>query len=272
MTMAREHDGPVSGGPNWSVAVGRRALTYVLPFVVLATLWQVASQFFPPFLFPSLVDVFSRCIDIFLSWSQLSDVLATVGRILAGLAGAFVIGALLAVLMFRSRAVNEFLSPILTLFQGIPALSWVVFAIIWFHGIEPRIFFIMVMTTLPAFTFQVLDAYRAMSKDLFEMTLSFRPTRLDLFRTLIWPTVLPGILTAWKVNLGNASRVVVVAELVGATGGVGYELLQQQQIFDMAGAIAWTLVLVIFVLIVQGVITIIEKHALRYRAVAERSL
>ena len=34
------------------------------------------------------------------------------------------------------------------------------------------------------------------------------------------PTILPGILTAWKVNLGNAARVVVVAELVGATGGV----------------------------------------------------
>ncbi|HEY1980959.1 MAG TPA: ABC transporter permease subunit, partial [Xanthobacteraceae bacterium] len=155
--------------------------------------------------------------------------------------------------------------------QGIPALSWVVIAIIWFRGIEFRIFFIMVMTTLPAFTFQVLDAYRTMSKDLFEMTLAFRPTRFDLFRTLIWPTVLPGILTAWKVNLGNAARVVVVAELVGATGGVGYELLQQQQLFDMAGAVAWTLVLVIFVLIVQSVITLIETRALRYRAFAEHA-
>jgi NitT/TauT family transport system permease protein len=272
MTMAREHDRPVSGGPNWSMAVGRRALTYVLPFVVLATLWQVASQFFPPFLFPSLVDVFSRCIDIFLSWSQLSDVLATVGRILAGLAGAFVIGALLAVLMFRSRAVNEFLSPILTLFQGIPALSWVVFAIIWFHGIEPRIFFIMVMTTLPAFTFQVLAALQGMARDLTEMVMSFRPTRLQLFRVLIIPAVLPDILTAWKVNLGNASRVVVVAELVGATGGVGYELLQQQQVFDMAGALAWTLQLVIFVLIAQGVLSFVEGIAFRYRAVSERTL
>jgi hypothetical protein len=36
-----------------------------------------------------------------------------------------------------------------------------------------------------------------------------------------------------EVNLGNASRMVVVAELVGATGGVGYQLLQQQ-LFDMA--------------------------------------
>jgi ABC-type nitrate/sulfonate/bicarbonate transport system permease component len=147
-----------------------------------------------------------------------------------------------------------------------------VISIILFRGIEFRIFLIMVMTTLPAFAFQVLDSYRAMSKDLFEMTLAFRPSRYDLFRTLIWPTVLPGILTAWKVNLGNASRVVVVAELVGATGGVGYELLQQQQTFDMAGAVAWTIVLVVFVLAVQGVISAIEAHALRYRAAAERSL
>jgi len=261
---------PVEAG--WSVRIGRRGLSYILPFVVLAGLWQIASLFFPPFLFPSLIDVFKRCFDILVSWSQLSDVLATVGRILAGLAGAFIAGAALAVAMFRSRAAHDFLSPILTLFQGIPALSWVVFAIIWFHGIEPRIFFIMVMTTLPAFTFQVLGALQGMSRDLMEMVMSFRPTRTRLFRTMIIPAILPDILTAWKVNLGNASRVVVVAELVGATGGVGYELLQQQQLFDMAGALAWTLQLVFFVLIAQSILTRIETFAFRYRAVSERAL
>jgi ABC-type nitrate/sulfonate/bicarbonate transport system permease component len=127
------------------------------------------------------------------------------------------------------------------------------------------------MTTLPSFSFQVLDAYRSMSKDLLEMTLSFRPSWRDLLRVLVVPTVLPGILTAWKVNLGNASRVVVVAELVGATGGIGYALLQQQQLFDMAGAVAWTLVLVAFVLVVQAIVTLIENRMLRYRPVAERA-
>jgi ABC-type nitrate/sulfonate/bicarbonate transport system permease component len=266
MTMLQE------SSPGWTMAMSRRALIRVLPFLVVAALWQLASSFFPPFLFPSLVDVFRRCFEILITWSEFSDVLATVGRILAGLAGAFLIGAALAVLMVRSRSVNEFLSPILTLFQGIPALSWVVFAIIWFHGIEPRIFFIMVMTTLPAFTFQVLAALQAMSRDLVEMVMSFRPTRAKLFRVMIIPAILPDILTAWKVNLGNASRVVVVAELVGATGGVGYELLQQQQVFDMAGALAWTLQLVFFVLIAQGVLTLIESVAFRYRAVSERTL
>ena len=93
----------------------------------------------------------------------------------------------------------------------------------------------MVTTTLPAFTFQVLGAFRAMSKDLIEMT--FPPAEQGTCFALVLPAVLPDVLTAWKVNLGNASRVVVVAELVGATGGIGYQLLQQQQLFDMAGAL-----------------------------------
>jgi ABC-type nitrate/sulfonate/bicarbonate transport system permease component len=130
----------------------------------------------------------------------------------------------------------------------------------------------MVVTTLPAFTFQVLGALRAMSKDLMEMVLSFRPTRMKLLRAMILPAVLPDIVTAWKVNLGNASRVVVVADLVGATGGIGYELLQQQQLFDMAGALAWTLQIVLFVLIMQAVLTLIEKSLFSYRAVSERTL
>jgi ABC-type nitrate/sulfonate/bicarbonate transport system permease component len=263
-------------GPS-KLAIGlfgtaKRLALSALPFVVVIVLWQFASLFFPRFLFPSLVDVFWRCIEIFSTGSMFADVLATVLRILAGLTGAFIVGGVLALLMVRSRAVDQFISPILSLFQGIPALSWVVFAIIWFHGVEFRIFFIMVMTTLPAFTFQVLSALRAMSKDLMEMVFSFRPTRMKLFRVMIAPAILPDILTAWKVNLGNASRVVVVAELVGATGGVGYELLQQQQLFDMAGALAWTLQLVFFVLIVQGALTLIENTAFRYRAVSERAI
>lgn len=93
-----------------------------------------------------------------------------------------------------------------------------------------------------------------------------------MLRVLIFPSVLPDILTAWKINLGNASRVVVVAELVGATGGVGYELMQQQQLFDMTGAIAWTLQLVLFVLLMQWLLSAIEAATLGYRAVSERAL
>lgn len=249
-----------------------RALQAAAGMILLAIGWQILSMVFPHYLFPPVPEIISRTIEVLVTGSLLVDVLLTAGRIFGGLFGAFILGGILAMVIGQSKTAENIIGPVLTFFQGIPALSWVVFAIIWFHGIEFRVLFIMVMTTLPAFTFQVLGALRAMSKDLMEMVFSFRPTRAKLFRVMIAPAILPDILTAWKVNLGNASRVVVVAELVGATGGVGYQLLQQQQLFDMAGALAWTLQLVFFVLIVQGALTLIENTAFRYRAVSERAI
>jgi NitT/TauT family transport system permease protein len=250
----------------------RRFLQAAASTLVLAALWQIASYFFPHYLFPPVEQVVMRTVRILVNWPELSQVLETALRIFAGLFGAFLLGCVVALVIGRSPRIESYVTPILVFLQGIPALSWVVIAIIWFHGTEFRIFFIMVLTTLPAFTFQILDAYRSMSKDLFEMTMSFRPRAWTLFRVLIVPTIVPGILTAWKVNLGNAARVVVVAELVGATGGVGYELLRQQQLFDMAGALAWTLQLVLFVLVVQQALVAIETWLLRYRAVSERAV
>jgi NitT/TauT family transport system permease protein len=217
-----------------------RVLQAVAGMIVLAAGWQILSMVFPHYLFPPVPEIISRTIEVLITGSLLIDVLLTAGRIFGGLFGAFILGGILAMIIGQSRTAENFIAP--------------------------------VMTTLPAFTFQILDAFRSMSKDLFEMTMAFRPSRWTLFRFLIVPTIVPGILTAWKVNLGNAARVVVVAELVGATGGVGYQLLRQQQLFDMAGAMAWTLQLVLFVLVVQQTITAIENWALRYRAVSERAM
>jgi ABC-type nitrate/sulfonate/bicarbonate transport system permease component len=66
----------------------RRLAEVAAPFVALAVLWQIASLYFPKYLFPPLLDVFWRTIDIFVDWPQFAQVLATVGRILGGLAGA----------------------------------------------------------------------------------------------------------------------------------------------------------------------------------------
>jgi NitT/TauT family transport system permease protein len=245
------------------------------PFIsalALIAVWEVAAWFFPPFLFPSTITIAKHTFSILTDQAQITGAIATSLRILLGMAGAFVVGGLLAIWMGMSVRCERYAHPLLTFNQGIPALSWVVISVIWFKSTEFRIWFIIVMTTLPAFAFQIYDSYRAMSKDLIEMSLSFRPSKWDKFRTLIVPSILPGILTAWKVNLGNVARVVVVAELVGASIGVGYELLQRQQLFDMAGAIAWTLVLVLFVVVSQGVVTFLEANLLRYRPQSERGL
>lgn len=238
----------------------------------LLVVWEIAAKFFPPFLFPSIVTIGRELVEILGSGAQLRSAAATFLRILLGTAGAFFIGAAIGVWMGLSRRSERYIHPLLTFNQGIPALSWVVISVIWFKSTEFRIWFIIVMTALPAFAFQIHDAYRAMSKDLVEMSLSFRPSRWDKFRTLVLPSILPGVFTSLKVNLGNVARVVVVAELVGASIGVGYELLQRQQLFDLAGAIAWTLILCLFVVVSQGVVTLIETAVLRYRPAPERGL
>jgi NitT/TauT family transport system permease protein len=240
--------------------------------ILLIAIWESAAHFFPPFLFPSTWTIVKEIVAILSDSKQIGGAVATSLRILAGMAGAFIVGSALGICMGMSKKAERYVHPLLTFNQGIPALSWVVFSVIWFKSTEFRIWFIIAMTTLPAFAFQIYDSYRSMSKDLIEMGLSFRPTRWDKFRTLIMPGILPGILTAWKVNLGNVARVVVVAELVGASVGVGYELLQRQQLFDMAGAMAWTLVLVLFVVISQSVVTLLENSLLRYRPQSERGL
>ncbi len=242
----------------------------LITLAVIVVAWQTASHFLPPFLFPSVIRIGRQLGRIATRRADLASVAATSLRILAGMAGAFVFGGSLGLLMGRVRWIERYLLPALTFDQGIPALSWVVFSIIWFKTNEFRIWFIIVMTTLPAFAFQMYDSYRSMSKDLVEMALSFRPSRWDMFRTLVWPSVLPGIFTAWKVNLGNVARVVVVAELVGASSGVGYQLLVQQQQFDMAGAMAWTLVLVAFVTVAQKIVEWVEHASQRHVAVSER--
>ena len=50
------------------------------------------------------------------------------------------------------------------------------------------------------------------------------------------------------------------------------QLESRQHAFDMAGALAWTLQLVLFVLVVQQMIVGIENFLLRYRAVSERAM
>ena len=45
------------GTSGWSAGLGRRGLSYILPFAVVAGLWQIASLFFPQFLFPSLTSI-----------------------------------------------------------------------------------------------------------------------------------------------------------------------------------------------------------------------
>ncbi|WP_421617228.1 ABC transporter permease [Brevibacillus sp. TJ4] len=242
-----------------------------LSVIFLLAIWQFVSWVTEsPGKFPPVQQIGADLLSIFLNFDLAKHALATMGRILLGLLFSFVIGTAIGLIMSKSKSFDQYIRPALNLIQGIPALSWVVFAVIWFPQPEFRMFFIIFITALPNFSLQIFDSIQAISKDFREMLLVLRPKPTQMFRMLVLPSLIPDILTSWKVNLGNTTRVAVVAELVGATLGIGFQLQAAQALFEMSQAIAWTFALVIFIFFMQFVIGALERTLLSWRPKSER--
>lgn len=251
-----------------SSGIVRRVLDpgVLVPLAVLITVWFLASLVAPAYSVPPLSAVGAEMWRVVSDGEALLSLVTTLLRVGAGLVGAFVFGTALGMAMGASTTTARYLLGPIRFIQGIPSVSWAIIAVIWFSQVEVRVFAIMLLVTLPGFALQLYDSYRAIPADLLDMGRSFRPSRWLLFREVQLPAVTPGIFTAWKVNLGLGIRVVLIAELVGATVGVGAQLLSAQQLFDMASVIAWTVMLALCMLLLQALIELVENRVLRYRA------
>src|SRR3546814_5444622 len=89
-----------------------------MAIIALAVLWEVASWFFPPFLFPPLGSIARIYVEIVTTWADFANAGATGLRILAGMTGAFVLGSIIAVLMAKYNRFYDYLFPILNFNQG----------------------------------------------------------------------------------------------------------------------------------------------------------
>ncbi|MEH2514407.1 NitT/TauT family transport system permease protein [Nitrobacteraceae bacterium AZCC 1564] len=241
----------------------------IVDLIGVAVLWQISTYFFSPAIVPPLGDIGEAIWKIFSQWSNLVSLLVTSLRVLISLLLAFVLGTMLGVMMGLFKGVRTYARPLLHMIQGVPALSWVVFAVIWFAQVEVRIAFILLIGTLPAFALYVDSAVQSVNLDLIHLGQAFRASRLQSFTKIILPAIVPEIMSAWTVNLGNGVRVAVIAELIGSTVGVGFQLLQAQSVFDMAGAVAWTLSLVAVLFVYQGIISFVESQLLSWRPKSE---
>lgn len=241
----------------------------ITSFVVILVVWQTVSFFVPSYLVPGIPAIVSSFWEVVSTPEYIGDIAITVSRIFSGLFAAFIAGVMLGVAMGFTRAVEKYVLPVLHFVMGVPALSWVIFAIIWFKHVEMRITFILLAGCLPNYALIIHDGIKSISKEYFDMLRVMRPSRRQLFTKLILPGMLPAVFTSWKVNLGLAARVVIVAELVGASKGIGNKLLLAQELFDMPQAIAWTLVLVVFLLLTQFILLLLEGRLLRWRPAKE---
>jgi NitT/TauT family transport system permease protein len=268
----QEADGIDSAIDEPAAASGRRSRGWmmklfrsVLPFLVIAALWQVASYFTKPYLFPGLGSVAKSFWTILTTWDLFSQGLVTWLRIVAAVAASLVIGIPIGLAMGLSSSADEFLRPVVKFIMGVPALNWVIIVIIWFSSTELRIGFVLVMLCTPVTVYCVYDGVRGVDRKLTDMVLSFGANPFQHVRLLLWPFVKASAFTAAKLNVGNAVRTVIVAELVGAPLGIGKELDLAKNVFDMSTVLAWTIFLILMALIMTQAIEYAERVVLRWR-------
>lgn len=237
----------------------------LVSLLIFAAAWETLSHLapylgIPPFAVPSLVKIARSIATI-----TPLDIVVTLARVIGALIVSFVLGVLAAMAMYRSETLDNYLHPMIRILMAVPVVSWILFAVLWFPGVEFRIAFVLVVVCGPVFLVDSLDAMRGVSRDLRNMMLSFRPTTTDYFVKLMLPAILPSVFTSWKVNISLAIRVVTIAELVGAVTGIGHQLSVAQELFSVADVFAWTIVLVALLFLLEALVARIEHRLLRWR-------
>lgn len=231
----------------------------------LAIAWQLASTQLPHILFPPLQDIVTTFVK--LTWQgDLIDVTGhTYLRILVALSLSFAISTGLGLLGGIYAPIDRAMAPLVQIKQGVPTLCWIIFSIIWFKDVEVRNGFIVIISTLPSFYYLARDGIRAIPSDLWEMVRAWRPTAWQILTKLIIPSILPNFITGLRLNIGAAARATVFAELLGGISGVGYQLRVAEEQFRMADVLAWTVVLVFWILVTDRLLSIAETRLLNGR-------
>jgi len=237
----------------------------LISLLVFAAAWEALSYLapylgIPPFAVPSLLKIAKSIATI-----TPIDIVVTLARVIGALVVSFVLGLALAMAMYRSEALDNYLHPMIRILMAVPVVSWILFAVLWFPGVEFRIGFVLVVVCGPVFLIDTLDAMRAVPRELRHMIQSFRPTAPQFFIKLMLPAIVPTIFTSWKVNISLAIRVVTIAELVGAVTGIGHQLSVAQELFSVSDVFAWTVVLVALLFLLEAIVARVEARILRWR-------
>jgi ABC-type nitrate/sulfonate/bicarbonate transport system permease component len=191
-------------------------------------LWASAerSSFFPP---PSAIAArmyhlwFSGpAAHLFLTPDATSNILPSLGRVLAGLAIATAIGLPLGIALGRSPVVTSYLNPLLQFARALPVVTMApVFIVLFKIGTQMEVATIAFGTVWPILL-NTIDGAAAVDPVQLETGRAFR---LSAWQRLVWviiPAALPKAFAGFRLSLSLSLILMVFAELVGSSNGIGY--------------------------------------------------
>jgi NitT/TauT family transport system permease protein len=242
-------------------------LATLVVIIAIVAVMQVVSGYVPDYILPTPASVLHATIEL-LTQDKI-QVLVTLGRLAAAVLFSMVAGIIVGAAMGTIGVLRPFLRAIIVIDTGIPALSWMLVAVFWFHDAEVRIFFILTVILLPFFALSIYDGIQALPRDLLDLVESFRPSRWQVLRYLVIPHIVPYVFLTLKAVIGYAIRMVVFSELVASATGIGSRMSLAQSTFRIDLVFAWTFLLVLLNLALQAGVTLLEKRALKWRPAVE---
>jgi sulfonate transport system permease protein len=207
------------------------AYGFILP-VTLGLVWELAvraglvqARLMPP---PSRVA--ETLLNLARSGELLTHSAATLSRVGLGFALGASAGTLVGAACGASLSIRRLLDPMIQALRAIPSIAWVPLFILWLGIFEnSKIMLIAVGVFFPVYL-GVIGAIASVDRKLMEVGRAFRLSRAALVFRILLPAALPEWVTALRSGLGLGFMFVVAAEFMGASEGLGYLLVDGQQL------------------------------------------
>ncbi len=201
--------------------------------------WAFGAGSLPEFVLPGPLAVGKRLVALFTEPTFLSHTLASVTRVLLSVALALAIGGGLALLNRAVPAVDWVVrGMVLPFFSSFPSIGWAILAAIWFQPGHFAVVFVQVAILIPFCLINIAEGLRQIDRETVEMADSFTRNRSRIVLWVMAPLLLPYVLGALRIAYGIAWKIALVAELLGATSGLGFLMLQSQGSADMPTVMA----------------------------------
>lgn len=203
----------------------------VLGLLIFLLVWSLLTYtgFVRSFFLPTPTKVLSSIITLLTEGSLLSDIFASVYRILLGFLLSLVVALPLGIALGVSRKFEAFTEPLIAFIRYIPPSAFIPLAIIWFGIGELEKVMILFLGVAPYLTLLIADIVINTRRELVEAALTLGATSKDIITKVVFPNALPGIWDSFRIMIGAAWTFVIIAEIVGASSGLGHLMIESQR-------------------------------------------
>lgn len=208
----------------------------ILTFVLLFAFWSLLTytQFVSPLFLPRPDQIMQGAVTLFTEFNLMHDIMVSVGRVTAGFILAAIIGVPLGVLMGSLKICEAAVEPFLGFLRYMPASAFIPLFILWLGIGETEKIAVIFFGTFFQLTLMVMDVTKNVSKDLIDTAYTLGVSPRGVFRRVILPASMPGIVDTLRITFGWAWTYLVVAEIVAASSGLGYMIMQSQRFLKTA--------------------------------------